>query len=282
MRITLLRLVCLVLGLVGVVPASLFSQSIENIKAKDNIYLVGDRTYSLFYITDDGVIVIDPLDEKHASATMEAIRKVTDKPVTHVFYSHNHWDHISGGKIFKDQGARFISHIEAKENITPNDKVIMPDSTWSGDKAVFKHGNKALELHFYGRNHGNGMTVFRFPEHNSVFIIDLVVPDRVLYAYLPDASPKRWVEDLKEIQKLKFDEVYMAHVRAIGDRSDITLMQNYFDDLYTAVRKELAGDTPFFEIPQKVKMPQYKDLKNYDQWLPMNVWRMMMEESIGK
>ncbi|UII25080.1 MBL fold metallo-hydrolase [Fulvivirga maritima] len=277
-----LRLTYLVLTLAGSMPASVFSQQITTIKAKDNVYLVGDRTYSLFYVTNDGVIVIDPIDKKHSEATMKAIEKVTDLPVKYVFYSHNHWDHISGGQVFKDQGATFVSHIEAYKNIPHKEDVIMPDSTWSGNEASFTFGNKELELHYYERNHGNGMTVFRFPEHNSIFIIDMVVPDRVLYAYLPDASPKNWVAHLKEIQKLEFDDVYMAHVRAIGDRTDITLIQNYFDDLYTEVRKALKSDTPFFEIPNTVKMPQYENLKNYDEWLHMNVWRIMMEESVGQ
>ncbi|AKD03451.1 MBL fold metallo-hydrolase [Pontibacter korlensis] len=270
------------MALAGFWSASACAQGIKTIKAQDNLYFVGDRTFSCFYITDKGVIVIDPLDSVRAAATMKAIRKVTNKPVTHVFYSHNHWDHISGGQIFKSQGATFVSHIEAKNTITPNPKVITPDSSWSGEKTIFRSGGKVIELYFFGRNHGDGMTVFRFPEHNAVFIIDLVVPDRVLYAYLPDASPKDWLEDLKKIQQLEFDKVYMAHVRAIGNRSDITLVQNYFDDLYAVVEKELQNNTPFFDIPGKVKLPQYKHLKNYDEWLHMNVWRILMEKSIGK
>lgn len=258
------------------------AQEIETIRAQDNLYLVGDRTYSCFYITDTGVIVIDPLDSTHAAATYAAIRKVTNKPIKYVFYSHNHWDHISGGAGFKEQGATFVCHEEAKKHISPNKNVVMPDSTWSGSKTVFKQGGKAIELYYFGRNHGHGMTVFRFPEYNTIFIVDLVVPDRVLYAYLPDASPKNWVEDLAEIQALPFDMVCMAHVRAIGNRKDVTLTQQYFADLYAAVDDALQQGIPFFEIPTTVKLPQYKHLKNYDAWLHMNVWRILMEKSIGE
>lgn len=278
-----MKIVLVVLAFIGFCSVDAYSQHhIETIKAHENLYFVGDRTFSCFYITSVGVIVIDPLDSLHASATLSAIRKVTDKPVKYVFYSHNHWDHISGGQIFKELGATIISHIEAKENITPNPKVLIPDSTWSGHETTFTLGGKTLQLYYFGRNHGEGMTVFRFPEYNAIFVIDLVVPDRVLYAYLPDASPKDWVEDLKKIQELEFDAVYMAHVRAIGDRSDITLMQQYFADLYAAVDKALNSETPFFEIPTTVKLPQYENLKNYEEWLPLNVWRILMEKSIGQ
>ncbi len=260
----------------------LFAKEIETIKVKDNLYMVGDRTYSLFYITKTGVVVIDPLDERHAKATMKAIKKVTDLDVTHLFYSHNHWDHISGGKIFKDQGATIISHIEAKKNIEPNSKVIMPDVTWNGNDTIYTIGGKSIELYYYGRNHGDGMTVFRFPEHNIVFTIDLVVPDRVLYAYLPDADPKNWVASLKQIDKLQFDTLLMSHVRAVGSRKDLHLLQNYFNDLYAAVQTELDKGTNLFDIPKKVQLPKYQNWMNYDEWLPMNVWRILMEKSIGQ
>lgn len=59
-------------------------------------------------------------------------------------------------------------------------------------------------------------------------------------------------------------------------------MQEYFNALYLAVKKELENKTPFFEIPPTVKLPQYQHLENYNQWLPMNVWRILMEKSIGK
>lgn len=264
------------------IPNFILAQGIETTKVAENLYMVGDRTYSLFYITDTGVIVIDPLDSIHANATMNAIKSVTDKPVTHLFYSHNHWDHISGGEIFKNQGASIISHKEAKNNIPANPNVLFPDETWDGNEKEFTIGNKTLELFYFGRNHGNGMTVFRIPEHDAIFIVDLVVPDRVLYAYLPDASPKNWVESLKEIQSLDFDLVLMSHVRALGSREDITLAQNYFDDLYAAVQEQLDLGTNLFEIPSKVQLPKYKQWKNYDEWLHMNVWRILMEKSIGQ
>jgi len=258
------------------------AQEIKTIKVENNLYMVGDRTYSCFYVTDDQVVVIDPLDARHAEATMKAINKVTDLPVKTVFYSHNHWDHISGAQIFKAEGATIISHEKAAETITSNPDVLMPDQTWTGSDTIYSIANKQIELFFYGRNHGDGMTVFRFPEHNIVFTIDLVVPDRVLYAYLPDADPKNWVASLKEIQQLDFDTLLMSHVRAVGTRKDLTLMQNYFDDLYAAVQTELDNGTNLFKIPTKIELPKYKHWKNYEEWLPMNVWRILMEKSIGQ
>jgi len=37
---------------------------------------------------------------------IDEIKKVTDKPIKYLIYSHHHFDHIAGGKPFKDLGAK--------------------------------------------------------------------------------------------------------------------------------------------------------------------------------
>ncbi|MBD8084538.1 MBL fold metallo-hydrolase [Chryseobacterium caseinilyticum] len=256
-------------------------EPIKEYKYKDNLYLVGDRVFSLYYITDDGVVVIDPISTKIAEETLKSIRRHTSLPIKYVIYSHNHWDHNMGGDIYRKEGAQFLTHEEAFKNFPPNPEVMNPDKTWKGNKKVLKVGEQSIELYYYGRNHGNGMTVFRFPEHNAVFTVDLVVPDRVLYAYLPDASPQNWLKDLYEIKKLNFQDLLMAHVRPIGSGKDLDLQIQYFEDLYRETQKALDAKIPLFEIPAKVKMPQYENLQNYNEWLHMNVWRILMEMSTG-
>ena len=49
------------------------------------------------------------------------------------FYSHSHYDHITGGKPFKDLGARFIAHKNAKaqlERLRPAN-IVLPDEATS-------------------------------------------------------------------------------------------------------------------------------------------------------
>ena len=65
---------------------------------------------SLFVVTEDGVIATDPVNSKNAADMRAAIAEVTDQPVKYVVYSHQHWDHVLGGQVFKDEGAEFISH----------------------------------------------------------------------------------------------------------------------------------------------------------------------------
>ena len=48
------------------------------------------------------------------TAYLDEIKKVSNQPVKFLIYSHAHYDHIAGGKPFKEQGARIIAHKNAK------------------------------------------------------------------------------------------------------------------------------------------------------------------------
>ena len=73
---------------------------IVEIQNDKNVYRVGDRVWSLYYITKDGVVVIDPCGKRIAERMAQLIKEKTNLPVKYVIYSHNHWDHIAGAKVF--------------------------------------------------------------------------------------------------------------------------------------------------------------------------------------
>ncbi len=71
----------------------------------------------MFIVTTDGVIATDPVAYGRPTGGadyVDEIRKVTDKPIKYLIYSHHHYDHIAGGKAFKDAGATFVAHAQAK------------------------------------------------------------------------------------------------------------------------------------------------------------------------
>ena len=60
---------------------------------------------ALFIVTDEGVIVADPIGQVNPRTPFvlkEAIRAVTDQPVKYVLYSHWGADHGMGGAVFAD------------------------------------------------------------------------------------------------------------------------------------------------------------------------------------
>lgn len=239
--------------------------------------------FNAFMVTDDGVIVMDSFDDDFAKASLAAIRKVTNKPIRYLVYSHNHYDHIGGGKIFKAAGATILSH-EASANwlkAHPSPDVAMPDKVWSGSKSELRLGKSQINLRYFGASHGEGMTVFEFPRERVIYTVDLVVPKRVGFAYMPDFSPKEWERTLAEMNKLDFDRVMFAHNAPVGPRASVADQLKFLQDLRAAILAELKKGTPFMQVPNTVKLPQYDGWDGYEEWLPMNSWRVLLEIAMG-
>src|SRR6266436_763876 len=90
-------------------------------KVTDNVYIFRYQNHqSMFVVTPAGVIATDPISYGRPQAAvtyLAEIKKITDKPIKYLIYSHHHYDHIAGGKPFKDAGAKIIAHKRAKERL---------------------------------------------------------------------------------------------------------------------------------------------------------------------
>lgn len=270
--------------LIGVLFFALqFGFSQRLLKATEDVYLFGQGAYSLIVLTDDGVVVVDTLNAMNAQALDDAIKGLTDLPVKYVFYSHNHWDHISGAQLFKDQGATIISHIDAKTYLKPNPGAPPADLTWSGDFSSMKIGNKTLELHHFGASHGKGMTVFTIPEDSAMFTVDLVVADRVGFMGLPDFDMDGWISTLDEMLLLDYEIGLFGHdagsTPPIGTKDNVFAQRQFLLDLTEAVQTAMqSGD---FGAAMNPDLPQYSDWAGYDDWLGMNAATVMLQTMMG-
>lgn len=94
-------------------PISQFSASgVERsiVPVVGDIYRFFDNNHSsLFLVSDEGVLFIDPLNVAAAEWVNSEINRIFDKKITHVLYSHAHQDHASGAAMFGD--VEIISHV---------------------------------------------------------------------------------------------------------------------------------------------------------------------------
>ncbi len=263
-----------------------FGTSVKNIG--DGLYVFRWWVYrNIFLVTDKGVIVTDPMNPKASKLLREEIRKITDKPVKYVVYSHNHHDHISGGKIFKQEGAEFIAHKNVLKELAdhPSPMTPLPDITFD-DSYTLKLGGKTLELNYFGPNHGDSLVVMRLPKEKIVFIVDIVTPRRVAFRAMPDFWPDEWIRSLKEIEQLDFDYVISGHgpqdQPAIDSGSVVKEQRIYLEDLMQAVKKAMDTGTHNPSVLRKtVKLPKYENWRYYNEWLPMNIERIWAYYHMG-
>ena len=126
-------------------PAAPTRPPIETTKVEgtDNVYIFRNVNHqSIFIVTKAGVIATDPVaygKPTGGQTYVDEIKKVTNQPIKYLIYSHHHFDHIAGGKAFKDAGARVIAHKRAKERLD----VLKDPHTVPVDEVVGNEGGRS-------------------------------------------------------------------------------------------------------------------------------------------
>src|SRR5512132_2812687 len=130
------------------------------VEGTDGVYIFRNTNHqSIFIVTNDGVIATDPIaygKPQGGAQYVAEIRKVTDKPIRYLIYSHHHYDHIAGGQAFKDAGATILAHKQAKVRLerVKDPFTPLPDETMD-DSKVIRLGGTILELTYVGLNHSD-------------------------------------------------------------------------------------------------------------------------------
>lgn len=244
---------------------------------KDGVYQYSQFFYnSLVVVTEDGVIVTDPSGEARSAAMRAEIRKITDKPVKKVIYSHDHFDHSRGGQIFKDEGAEFIAQENCVDLLTRDleNKVVAPDTTYKNILSVTL-GSKQVDLMYYGKNDGNCMSIIHIPKDKVLLAVDWHLPRFLVKSgRLIDQDYVATLNTIKRVRKeLDFDTVINGHVpvdspEALEESQEF--VQALFDIVWDGIQK---GQTPE-ELMKTVRLPQFSHWRGYEEHLPAHVERM--------
>jgi len=215
----------------------------------DNVYIFRFGGHqAMFIVTPQGVIATDPIGLRRPAAKtyIEEIEKITKAPIKYVIYSHSHFDHIAGGKPFKDKGAVFVAHQNAKTRIqqVKDPDVVVPDQVVTGAKRNITLGGTTLELNYVGKNHSDSMLVMRLPKEKIIFTVDWIPLNGVQFRgmadnYLPDIE-----EGLKKVIAMDWERMIPGHPGPggrLGTKDDAKAALSYLQDLSAAVKDAAAG-----------------------------------------
>jgi glyoxylase-like metal-dependent hydrolase (beta-lactamase superfamily II) len=255
---------------------------------KQELTKVSDAVYSFrnmfhrtwFMVTDEGVIVADPISEGAAKAMLAEIRKVTDKPIKYLLYSHEHGDHASGGQVFKDAGATLVSHADCVKHMKRGG-LEAATMTWKGAHTITL-GGKSVEMFNFGPSHGHCMTVMRMPSENLGFIVDIVSPGSVAFKTMRESDPDNWIATLRKIEAMDFARFVPGHGPPTAPKSAVTEMREYMELLSSSVKMALAMGKDPAAIATDGTLAKYAKWRGYKDWVPMNIERMVRWHKDGK
>jgi len=252
-------------------------------KVADNVYVFRAGGYqSMFVVTPEGVIATDPIgySSKEAPAQYLAeIRKITPAPVKYVIYSHHHYDHVAGGKPFKDAGAIVVAHRNAHKRLAAlqSPDVVMPDMIVEDSGSTILLGGTRIDLLWLGNNHSDNSLVMLLPRERIIFTVDWLPVQGVMFRDVADGYIPEWFTGLDRVLAMDWDRMIPGHPGPggrLGTKDDVRAFKEYMVDVSNAA-KQLAAERKCLndEAMRAVKLPKYEAWSGYGAYLSGNIER---------
>jgi cyclase len=198
----------------------------RTIKIADNVYTYEDfhagpekfTTTNLFVVTADGVLVADgqgsPAETK---GLVDAIAKVTDKPIRFVVICSDHGDHTAGNASFP-ASVSYIIHPTSKAILDRSADAaarsgrgggwkLPADAQLVSDAKTLTLGGDEIQILFLGRAHTGGDLSVYLPRRKILFLSETFL-NRVFPA-MRSAYPSDWLKALDRAEAMKAD-IYVA------------------------------------------------------------------------
>ena len=249
-------------------------------KVTDNVYIFRYGGHqSMFIVTPAGVIATDPISERRpAKPYIDAIQAVTKAPIKYVIYSHSHFDHIAGGKPFKDLGATFVAHKNAKARIAAlkPDDVVIPDQVVDAKRNITL-GGTTLELNYIGKNHSDNTLVMRLPKEKIIFTVDWIPIQGIQFRGMADTYIPDIEESMKKVIAMDWETLIPGHPgpggKQTGTKDNAREQLAYLQELSAAVKTAVNESKSYADAQKDIKLPKYEAWPNYNAFLPMNIER---------
>jgi len=244
-----------------------------------------------FIIGDKSVVIVDPgSSQQTGEMVLREIKKVTDKPVSHVFNTHVHGDHWLANDAIK-QGypkveiiadPRMIKKAKAgaaqswidtmmsmTEGATKGTKIAYPDSGVKDGKQL-KIAGLTFNIHSVGIAHSDSDIMIEYVEGSTFFTGDNVGYLRILR--MSDGSFRDVIKALDRAISLKKQFYVPGHGPSGGVKLP-KLQREYFNTLYSLVEKYNEEGLEDFEMKPKIEaaLSQFKDWSGFEDELGKHI-----------
>jgi glyoxylase-like metal-dependent hydrolase (beta-lactamase superfamily II) len=294
-------------------PAS--ALEVEPIKVTPRVYYVqgkpgiassaneGYNSNAGFVVTDEGVVVVDALGTiPLGEALLNAIRKVTDKPVKRVIVTHYHADHFYGLEPLKKAGADVWAHVDGREYLVGGEAArrleqrardlfpwvepgmkLVPADRWLERDEAFTLGGVRFELHHLGPAHSPEDLIVVLPGEGVIFSGDILFAGRI--PFVGEADSKQWLVRIERLLAMKPVLMVTGHGPVSRDPAkDLALTRDYLLYLRSAMGKAVEDLVPFEEVYAKTDWSRFAKVPAFEAANRINAYGtyLLMERELLK
>lgn len=200
----------------------------RTVKVADNVYTYEDfhagpekfTTTNMFVVTSDGVLVADGQGSvAETKGLVDAIKRVTPKPITTVVIASDHGDHTAGNASFP-AGVHYIIHPNSKAILDRSAEAAAKSGRQGGwrlpadaesvaDKKTITMGGEEMQILFLGRSHTGGDLAVWLPRQKILFLSEIYL-NRVFPA-MRSAYPSEWLKALDRAEAMNANLYIAGH-----------------------------------------------------------------------
>ncbi len=268
------------------------------IKLADNVYGYeeirnpGFTTVSLIVVGNDGVLIADGQGSPAATQKLvDAITKITPKPIKWCIVGSDHGDHTAGNSVLPKAITYVISKASQaqmeRDAANPNRQptappVIVPPTAMTGDEQVINVGGIEVQAVYLGRAHTGGDLVVYLPTQKILFMSEVYL-NRVFPA-MRSAHPTEWVSVIDKALKMDVDRFVPGHgfiEEAKASREELVEYQKALKAVIAEVNRLHTRGLSADDAAKQANWGPYTDWFLRDQQAPIAV-RKIYEEIEGK
>ena len=233
-----------------------------------------------FIVGETGVLAIDTgTSYRHGQVLLDAIARVTPKPVRRVLITHTRQEFLFGATAFRERGIPIQMHrlaarlmVSRCENCLKTlkrvvgdeemlgSKVIQPDTEFDDSMVLDLIGRPIRVLHF-GHSSGPG-DVAVFDEQSGVLFAGGLL-DQQRIPDVQDSVIDGWKQALVALRNMPIRQVVPGHGPA-APAAVIDSVARYLDQLETRLLVLMNAGAALSEAADQAALPEFKDWDQYE------------------
>jgi glyoxylase-like metal-dependent hydrolase (beta-lactamase superfamily II) len=181
-----LLLIAILFATISSTPAEEKKVEFKTFQLSDTVYMLMGRGGNVGISTgEDGLYIIDDQVRPVTKELLQAIRKISDKPIRFVINTHYHADHTGGNETIGGAGAIIIAHDNIHKRMTteqvsifmnsttpPYAKAALPVVTFNDRMSLHLNGETAT-AYYVANGHTDGDSIIHFPASNVIHMGDM-------------------------------------------------------------------------------------------------------------
>ena len=252
----------------------------------ENLYMLSNASpegmggggNTAIFVTSSGVVLVDTKINGYGQDILAEVAGSTDRPVTTIINTHNHYDHSGGNVEFPDT-VDFVVHENARaqmarascEPVTNCDAFkgenakYLPETTYADQLTLFS-GSDQIDLYHFGRGHTDGDTFVVFRGVRTVHTGDMFARKGLPFidAVNGNGSATEFGSTLqKAVDGISgVDTVIPGHATAVHTWSDFVDSSGFYNDIVTKAQQANAAGQSVEDFVRSYQRPcEYSDFE---------------------